>query len=236
VRLSGLPGTFANLVSGLLGLSFSSLNTVQPDPVPTPIENMVAQKDIQTNQELFTCYLGSVKDVADPDKGESFYTFGAIDNAVVEASGQSIHYTPVDDSQGFWMFGSTSATVNGETISLQGNKAIADTGTTLIMASQQLCEAIYNQIEGAQLSNEAGGYIFPASVPTDQLPSVTVDVGGKQFAIEKEHLAFAPADDAGKMVFGGIQSRGDMTFDILGDAFLMGIYGVSPSHLPTSCY
>ena len=43
----------------------------------------------------------------------------------VEATGQQIAYTPVDNSQGFWMFDSTSATVNGQSISLPGNKAIA---------------------------------------------------------------------------------------------------------------
>lgn len=30
------------------------------------------------------------------------------------------------------------------------------------------------------------------------------------------------------MVYGGIQSRGSMTFDILGDTFLKSIYAVSP--------
>lgn len=47
---------------GLLGLAFGSINTVQPTPVKTPVENMIAQDDIPQNAELFTCYLGSIKD------------------------------------------------------------------------------------------------------------------------------------------------------------------------------
>jgi hypothetical protein len=188
---------------------------------------MIAQKDIAVDQSLWTCYLGLVKDVNDPDKGESFFTFGSIDDDVIKASGQEIHYTPVDSSQGFWMFDSATATVNGKTINLAGNKAIADTGTTLVMASKELCEAIYGQIKGALYDNKQSGWVFPASIPTDQLPQITLDVGGKQFNVEKEHLQFAPADDTGKMMYGGIQDRGDLDFDIFGDTFLMGLYAVS---------
>ena len=187
---------------------------------------MIAQKDIPQNQELFTCYLGSVKDAMDPDKGQSFYTFGSIDQSVV--SGQEIHYTPIDNSQGFWTFDSPTATVNGQTIQLQGNTATADTGTTLIMASDDLCQAIYGQIQGAVLDDQQGGWIFPANIPIDELPQVSVAVGGKLFNVEKEHLAFAPVDESGSMTYGGIQPRGDLPFDIFGDTFLLGVYAVSP--------
>jgi hypothetical protein len=54
---------------------------------------------------------------------------------------------------------------------------------------------------------------------------VTFAVGDNQFAVQKEDLGFADAGNG--MVYGGIQSRGDMTFDILGDTFLKGIYAVS---------
>jgi hypothetical protein len=46
---------------GLLGLAFGSINTVKPTAVKTPVENMIAQDDIPQNAELFTCYLGSIK-------------------------------------------------------------------------------------------------------------------------------------------------------------------------------
>jgi Eukaryotic aspartyl protease len=217
----------AKPLSGLLGLSFGNINTVTPKPVNTPVDNMILQNDLPANMELFTCYLGSVKDVNDPDKGESFFTFGSIDQDVIKASGQQIHYTPVDNSNGFWMFNSTTATVNGKTINLSGNRAIADTGTTLCLVSDKLCEAIYSQIKDAKLDNQQGGYTFPASVPIDELPQVTLDIGGKQFNVERENLAFAPVDESGATVFGGIQPRGDLKFDIFGDAWLMGVYAAS---------
>jgi hypothetical protein len=192
---------------------------------------MIAQKDIPEDQELFTAYLGSVKDVNDPDQGKSFYTFGAIDQDVVKASGEEIHYAPVDNTEGFWMFKSGSATINGQTLDLPGNRAMADTGTTLAMVSDELCEAIYSQIEGAKLDPQQGLYMFPASIPTDQLPKVTVEVDGKQCSIEQEHLAFAAGDESGQWIFGGVQSRANLPFDILGDVFLNGVYAVSSQYL-----
>ncbi|KAA8569212.1 hypothetical protein MFRU_004g00610 [Monilinia fructicola] len=207
---------------GLLGLAWGSINTVTPEPVATPVENMISQKDIPSNAELFTANLGSWRDAEDPDKGASFYTFGYIDNTIVGT--QEIYYTPVDNSQGFWMFDSASATVNGKTIAQSGNKAIADTGTTLALVSDETCQAIYDAIPGSTYDNEQQGYTFPSSTTADQLPVVTFAVGGKQFAVQKEDLGFADAGNG--MVYGGIQSRGSMTFDILGDTFLKGIYAI----------
>ncbi len=212
---------------GLLGLAWGSINTVTPTPVQTPVENMITEQDIPQSAELFTVNLGSWRDANEPDGGKSFYTFGFIDQATVETSGQEIAYTPIDNSQGFWMFNSTSATVNGTTIDQSGNTAIADTGTTLALVADATCEAIYNAIPGAQYDSTQQGWVFPSSTTADQLPVVTFAVGGNQFAVQKEDLGFADAGNG--MVYGGIQSRGSMTFDILGDTFLKGIYAVSHS-------
>lgn len=82
---------------GLLGLAFGSINTVTPKPVQTPVENMISQKDIPSSAELFTAWLGDTSD-------NSFYTFGYIDQDAT--GGQEPTYTPVDNSEGFWMVSS----------------------------------------------------------------------------------------------------------------------------------
>ncbi|KAI1628267.1 aspartic peptidase domain-containing protein [Exophiala viscosa] len=205
---------------GLLGLAFGSINTVKPTAVKTPVENMIAQDDIPSSAELFTVYLGSIKDANE----ESFYTFGQIDESIIP-SGSSIAYTPVDNSQGFWTFSSTSASVNGKTIQLSGNTAIADTGTTLLLTSDSVCEAIYGAIPGAKQDTTQQGWVFPADTAESDLPTVTFMVGDTPITIEKEHFAFAGGAD-GSMVYGGIQSRGDQDFDIFGDTFLQNVYAV----------
>ncbi|SPQ21001.1 86947e86-62a6-4305-9edb-9ac2d935c0ef [Thermothielavioides terrestris] len=211
-------------MDGLLGLAFSKINTVetngQPDPQPTPVENMITQEDIPEDSELFTSAMYSTKDQGE----QSFYTFGWIDQDLVKASGQDISWTNVDTSQGFWMFPSESATVNGKKLTLSGNKAIADTGTTLALVSDEVCEALYSQIQGSYYSEQYQGYIIPKSITADDLPDFSVAVGDKEFVIQKEDLLFALADDSSW--YGAVQSRGENPFDILGDAFLKSIYAI----------
>lgn len=207
---------------GLLGLAFGSINTVTPTPVATPVENMITQADIPKTSELFTAHLGSMNDTGDADRKDSFYTFGYIDQDAL--GGQTPHYTPIDNSQGFWQFTSASATVAGKDIARSGNTAIADTGTTLALVDDATCKEIYNAIPGGKYDSDQQGYIFPTNTAADKLPVVSFAVGDKQFNVNKADLAFADAGNG--MSYGGIQSRGDLNFDILGDTFLKGIYAI----------
>lgn len=209
---------------GLLGLAFGSINTVSPTPVQTPVENMISQTDIPKSSELFTAHLGSVTDNGDADRKDSFYTFGYIDQASL--GDQTPYYTPVDNSQGFWQFTSASATIAGKTIDRAGNTAIADTGTTLALVDDSTCQKIYDAIPGATYDSTQQGYVFPTNTAADKLPVVSFAVGNKHFSVNKADLAFADAGNG--MTYGGIQSRGDLTFDILGDTWLKGVYAVSP--------
>lgn len=152
------------------------------------------------------------------------YTFGYIDQDIVTASGSAVSYTPVDNSQGFWQFASASFSVNGTTTARSGNTAIADTGTTLALVDDATCKAIYAAIPGSKIDTTQQGYVFPSDTTADQLPTVGFAVGDKIFTLNKEDLAFADAGNG--MVYGGIQSRGDQDFDILGDVFLKSIYAV----------
>lgn len=176
---------------------------------------MITQDDIPKTSELFTAFLGNTTD-------QSFYTFGYIDKTA--SGGATPSYTPVDNSQGFWQFASTSASVNGKTDTRSGNTAIADTGTTLCLVDDTLCAAVYGAIKGATQSTTQQGWVFPTSVATADLPTVEVAVGSKLFQINKEDLAFQDLGDG--TYYGGIQSRGDQDFDIFGDVFLRSVYAV----------
>lgn len=211
---------------GLLGLAFPQINTVmtngKSDPAETPVANMMSQGDIPQSSQLFTSAFYSERDESSP---ESFYTFGYIDTDLVSKSGQEILWTDIDSSQGFWQFPSTSASVNGKSIELSKNTAIADTGTTLALVSDEVCEALYKAIPGATYDSTQQGYVFPTSVKAEDMPEFKVAIGDKEFLIQAEDLAFAPAGNG--TWYGGVQSRGDMSFDILGDTFLKSVYAVS---------
>ncbi|KXL47577.1 MAG: hypothetical protein FE78DRAFT_536830 [Acidomyces sp. 'richmondensis'] len=197
---------------GLLGLAFPKLNTVQPTPVDTPVENMIKQGDIPKNAELFTAHLAL-------PTGNSFYTFGYIDQTAL--GGATPTYTPVDTTDGFWMFDSTSASVNGQTISRTGNKAIADTGTTLCLVGDNLLEKVYGAIQGAQKSTTQQGWVFPTS---SAIPQIQLAVGSTLFTLNPEDMKFQDLGDG--TYYGGMQSRGDQDFDIFGDVFLRSIYAI----------
>ncbi|KAF5696955.1 peptidase A1 [Fusarium mundagurra] len=143
---------------GLLGFAFPEINTVKtkgtPDPADTPVVNMIKQGDIPKEAELFTSAFYSQRDANSP---ESFYTFGSLTLILSRAP--------------------------GKTINLSGNKAIADTGTTLVLASDEVSEALYNAIPGAHYNSTQQGYVFPRSTKVEDLPEFKVAIGDKQFVI-----------------------------------------------------
>jgi hypothetical protein len=134
------------------------------------------------------------------------------------------NYTNVDNSQGFWQVPSTSATINGKTMNRSKNTSIMDTGTTLCLVDDTFVEAVYKAIPGSRYDSNQQGYIFPTFTALEDLPVVTLAIGDQQVTFQKEDLGFADAGNG--MVYGSIQSRGDMDMDIYGDAVLKAIYAV----------
>lgn len=188
---------------------------------------MITQRDIPAKAELFTAHLGSWRDSDEVDKGQGFYTFGYIDKDVLKRSGVTEPYwTPLKSpGRGFWEYDSTTASVNGKVLKRPNNTSIADTGTTLALVSDKVCAAIYASIPGGKYDRNVQGYVFPANTAAANLPVVKLAVGGREFPVMKEDLGFADAGNG--MVYGGIQSRGNLPFDILGGTFLKGVYAVS---------
>ena len=76
-------------------------------------------------------------------------------------------------------------------------------------------------IEGATYDDEQGGYKFPTDAT---VPDVEFAVGDTLYKVNAKDIAFGDAGDG--YVFGGIQSRGNLDFDIFGDVFLKSVYVV----------
>jgi hypothetical protein len=125
---------------------------------------MIAQSHLPCNAELFTAYLGSYKDANDPDRGQSFYTFGYIDKDVVKSTGSDVYYIPIDNSHGFWQVENKSFTINGKETKTAGRTAVIDTGTTLALVDDATLKTIYDAIPGSKLSKDVGVCSLPLSV------------------------------------------------------------------------
>ncbi|KAF9819477.1 hypothetical protein IEO21_02085 [Rhodonia placenta] len=192
---------------GLLGLAFPQLNTVKPHHVATPVENMINQKLI--DPPVFTCKLGHGSE-------PSFYSFGFIDHNVTKHPIVDHH---VDDSQGFWQVRSTAYVVNRHEHKRPNNTAILDTGTTLCLVHDDVVEEIYRNIQGARYSNSRGGWIYPN---TAKIPELYLAIGQTFYRLNEVDFAYSDAGDGHS--FGGIQSRGNLKYDIFGDVFLKSLY------------
>jgi aspergillopepsin I len=199
---------------GLLGLAFSSINTVQPTPAQTFFDNAQSSLD----KPIFAAYL--------PKDTNGAYDFGATDSSKYTGT---IVYTNVDSSNGFWEYPSTSYSVGSSSGSMQGFTGITDTGTTLVLMADAAVTAYYNQVSGSSNSQSDGGYIFPCSTT---LPDLSFAIGDNTATIPGSLLNFAAASASGSC-FGGVQSVGQGTQNIYGDVFLNANYGVFDASGPS---
>ncbi|KAF2858862.1 acid protease [Piedraia hortae CBS 480.64] len=185
--------------SGLLGLGFSRNNMVKPEAQKTFFENV----QNQLAQPVFTC------DLRHEQTGS--YTFGSIDTSQGE-----VHWVPIDDSKGWWMFESKSYSIGGQTQQCQScHQAIADTGTSLMLVDQEMVDAYYKQVPGAQMDENEGGYVYDCSA---KLPDFGVAIGDYMAIIPGKDITYGQSGD--NKCFGGIQSNKGQDVQVWGDVFL----------------
>ena len=181
----------------LVGLAFSSINTVSPRQQLTWFDNIKSSLD----KPLFT---------ADLRKGQvGSYLFGGIPSAA-----RSVSYAPVDSSQGFWSF---STSVEG----VGSFDTIADTGTTLVLGTDDLVNAYYGDVESAVYSDEQQGVLVDCDA---DLPDFTFTVGSGSISVPGSYVNYAEVGNG--QCYGGIQSAGDIPFSIFGDIALKAAYVV----------
>ncbi|KAK8016186.1 endothiapepsin [Apiospora rasikravindrae] len=194
---------------GLLGLAFSSLNTVRPSQQKTFFDSAL-------NGLAMPVFTANLK------KGEAGnYNFGFIDRT--EFTGD-IAFFPVNSTTGFWQFDASGFAIADGTPVSSPHAAIADTGTTLLLVPANIASAYYAKVPGATNDATAGGYTFPCSTSSSP-PSFTAVIGDYSAVIPGDFIKYAPVDgnsfEAATTCFGGIQEVPDgFPFAIYGDIFL----------------
>ncbi|ERT01192.1 aspergillopepsin I [Sporothrix schenckii 1099-18] len=185
--------------NGLVGLAFSKLNTVKPKRQKTFFDNV--QNSLAA--PVFTANLRH-------DAAGS-YEFGTIDSTQFNGT---MHFAAVNTSQGFWQFSSSKFAIGNGAVQTGGaGQAIADTGTTLLLASDKIVTAYYSSVTGAQNNQQAGGITVPCNA---NLPDLHLDVGGNMATVRGTDIMFEQV--TGNTCFGGLQAiEGDLM--IFGDVF-----------------
>ncbi|CAK7210833.1 hypothetical protein SCUCBS95973_000923 [Sporothrix curviconia] len=185
--------------NGLVGLAFSKLNTVQPTQQKTFFDNV---QDSLT-EPVLTANLRH-------DEAGS-YEFGAIDSSLFTGA---MTFVDVETTQGFWQFTSSSFAIGNGSVQTGGaGQAIADTGTTLLLANDNIVNAYYSTVTGAENNQQAGGITIPCDA---DLPDLQLEVGGQMATVKGSDILFEQVQ--GNTCFGGLQAI-DSDLMIFGDVF-----------------
>lgn len=203
------PGTsFVNSnFDGIMGMAYQSL--AEDDVVP-PFYNMFSQGLVDA--DLFSFYL-SRAGTSTTAGGELI--LGGIDSTYYTGT---LTYVPVS-TQGYWQFEVTSGEVSGNSI-CSACQAIADTGTSLIVAPEAAYDTLATAIGGESYD---GSYYVDCST-LSSLPTVSFVIGGTTFTL-------APSDYIVTVTGGptncmsSFQNMGT-DFWILGDVFIGKYYTV----------
>lgn len=144
------------------------------------------------------------------------YTFGEIDESQFTGA---VTFTPVDSSSGFWLFTPAGIVIGDEEFTANPASflsGIADTGTTLVIAQDEIAETYYSFVPSAVFSNTFGAFVFDCD---EVLPDFALDIGGRYIAnVPGDFINFGVVQ--GNTCFGGIQPGGGLPFNIYGDIFL----------------
>lgn len=193
---------------GLLGLSFSTLNTVKPKQQKTFFDSVRAALP----QPLFAVSLKY--------HAAGTYDFGFLDSSKYTGS---ITYTNVDTSQGWWQFSFSGYTIGSGSETKTSINGIADTGTTLLYLPTAVVKAYYAKVTSASNSATYGGYVFPCSTTP---PDFSLTLNGVKLRVPGKYINYSPVQTGSSTCFGGIQTNDGIGFSIFGDIFLKSKYVV----------
>ncbi|KIJ63347.1 hypothetical protein HYDPIDRAFT_92725 [Hydnomerulius pinastri MD-312] len=192
---------------GLMGMAFEDISVFTANSV---MQTLVAEKTL--SEAMFAFKLAS---------SGSELRIGGVNSALYTGS---ITYTPVTE-QGFWL-------INGDAISANGKEAftnfpaIVDTGTTLILGDESTVGQFYNALNATDIGG--GFYTFPCN----SMPSVSITISGRVFALSAETFNLGSYDSSGESCVGAIAATGSLGGNslldtwILGDTFLRNVYSV----------
>ncbi|RYC60321.1 hypothetical protein CHU98_g5884 [Xylaria longipes] len=192
---------------GLLGLAFSTVNTVKPKQENTWFDNAIKTLDAP----VWTADLKY--------RQPGTYDFGFIDETKYKGG---ISYVDVNSTNGLWTINTSGYSIGDGSFKALSFKAIADTGTSLALLPGDVVKEYYSTMTDASYDERWGGYTFPC---TTEPPKFVLGVGEAIITIPSKYINYSD-DINNHTCYGGIQSDGKIGFSILGDVFLKSAFVV----------
>ncbi|KAI7862511.1 rhizopuspepsin 2 precursor [Spinellus fusiger] len=201
-------------VDGLLGLAFDSIITAKG--VKTPVDNMIAQGTV--SNPVFGVYLGKQS-----RGGGGEYYFGGYNLAHIAGPLTTV---PIDNGDGFWKIkvSNVKGGVSNSVQSFGPTDAILDTGTTLLLLTNDMAAAVAKNYNAQD--NGDGSYTIDCD--TSNYSPLSFTIGGAKFFVPVEDLI--QERDGSRCVAGFGYS--DIPFAILGDVFLKNNYVIFNQKVP----
>jgi len=166
-------------------------------------------------------------------------TFGGTNSSLYTGN---INYVGIDQPAKWWVIPIDNVAVDGQTVSVDqtAQKAIIDTGTTLVGGEDTVLASIYGNIpgaiEGSTLASQLQGFY---ALPCNATPSVTLSFGGNSYPYSSADLLYMPIPQTleGYCVSSlfTYSSKDPHSIDyvpngspywLVGDAFLKNVYSV----------
>ncbi|PGH30166.1 hypothetical protein GX50_07066 [[Emmonsia] crescens] len=199
---------------GILGLGFSSINSIQPNVEPILFDNIKDRLD----QPIFAAALKY--------EGSGTYDFGYIDKNKYEGE---ITYMGVDSSDGFW-----SVTFDGyEAGDVQTKtsiKGIIDTGTSLLSLPRDIVEGYYSTVAGSKFDSNLGFWTYPCNDNSD----FALLVNAYKAIVPAKYINLGATSEGSSTCVGAIKemSTSDGVDAIFGAIFLASQYVVFDPNKP----
>jgi hypothetical protein len=165
-------------IEGIFGMAFPASSAIRSRPF---FQNLISQGKVK--QPVFSLLM-SPKSV-----GKAQLTLGGTDQSKYTGS---INYLRVPQVPA-WMIKFDSITVNGKATGVRSQYAVADSGTSNMIAPAKDARAIYALISpNIKMIDPRGAYGIPCSQIKGLNSTITFTLGGKKYIIPTKELSVGP--------------------------------------------
>ncbi|SCO91014.1 probable aspartic proteinase precursor [Fusarium oxysporum] len=195
---------------GILGLAFSTINTVQPKKQKTFFETLLPT----LKKKVFAANLRL-------NGKPATWDFGYIDDTKFKGK---VAYTPVV-SQKYWSMNVSSYAVGKGSFTSskkQVGEVIVDSGTSLVYFPEAVVNDYYSHIKGYEFQ-QRGTRTFPCN---STIPDFHFKIDSTTLSIPGRDVNYTVYDPANRLCAGAITTQLNSKYSVLGNLFMRNYYVV----------